>query len=447
MDVALNIPSSRSAARQRRNSFVVLIVLSVIIGTFLRISLLVIYPLITLFILGYYRFKITASFMFLLGVAMISFLLSLFENFFLKYKLLSLSYMLPFLLLLFCDLSGEKNGKFNYLSVFMTCLTIVALVNDITGVIQVLIRPYSDDSFVGIYSQYSLSINGLMILNSILFFYYFVSFISHKKSLFLFAAGFFLCCSFLGYYGAGLVIFIVTFILAFFKLRIVAILRTLTIAVISLTIAFLFMYIVKPLALEYNIANIKKLIVFDPVHGARKVTSFYNYGISYPRNPRDFLFGSGPGTFNSRSAFMVGSPSYFQLFPIIKDEQQPYYFKNYAYTLWNAGNTQKELYLDGFRNQPFSSILAFLGEYGLIFTLVFFYLYYRYYRRVANLYRSQERSADLLVYFRFFKFLIILLPLLLLIDNYYEYPEIMLLVIVGIKFAHVGIEQQKMSVA
>jgi hypothetical protein len=144
---------------------------------------------------------------------------------------------------------------------------------------------------------------------------------------------------------------------------------------------------------------------------------------------------------------MVGSPSYFQLFPIIKDEQQPYYFKNYAYTLWNAGNTQKELYLDGFRNQPFSSILAFLGEYGLIFTLVFFYLYYRYYRRVANLYRSQERSADLLVYFRFFKFLIILLPLLLLIDNYYEYPEIMLLVIVGIKFAHVGIEQQKMSVA
>ena len=115
MDVALNIPSSRSAARQRRNSFVVLIVLSVIIGTFLRVSLLVIYPLITLFILGYYRFKITASFMFLLGVAMISFLLSLFENFFLKYKLLSLSYMLPFLLLLFCDLSGEKNGKFNYL--------------------------------------------------------------------------------------------------------------------------------------------------------------------------------------------------------------------------------------------------------------------------------------------------------------------------------------------
>src|SRR4029079_8471753 len=115
-------------------------------------------------------------------------------------------------------------------------------------------------------------------------------------------------------------------------------------------------------------------------------------------------------TFNSRSAFMVGSPTYFQLFPMIKDDRQPYYFKNYAYTLWNANNTQKELYLDGFRNQPFSSVLAFLGEYGLIFTLAFFYLYYSYYRKVANIYDAQKKDAGLIVYMRFFKFMIILLP-------------------------------------
>jgi hypothetical protein len=105
------------------------------------------------------------------------------------------------------------------------------------------------------------------------------------------------------------------------------------------------------------------------------------------------------------------------------------------------------LYLDGFRNQPFSSVLAFLGEYGLIFTLAFFGLYYHLYRKVAVSFRSQQRDAELLVFFRFFKFLIILLPLLLLIDNYYEYPEIMLLVLVGMKFAQMGIEQKKLNAA
>ena len=447
MDVGLNIPTSGGATRKRTSSFIVLIVLSVLLGTFLRVSLLVIYPLITLFIVAFYRFRITSSFLLILGVALVSFVLSLFGHFYLKYKLLSLSYMLPFLLLLFCDPAAEKNGRVNYLTIFITCLTLVALVNDITGIVQVIIRPYSDDSFVGIYSQYSLSINGLMLVNAVLFFYYFVSFLARKKYIYLFAAMFFLCCSFLGYYGAGLVIFIIAFILAFFKLRITAILRTFSIALVSIALAYFFMYLVKPLALEYNIANIKKLAVLDPVRGARKVASFYNYGISYPRNAKDFLFGSGPGTFNSRSAFMVGSPSYFRLFPIIKDSHQPYYFKNYAYTLWNPNNTQKELYLDGFRNQPFSSVLAFLGEYGLIFTLAFFGLYYHLYRKVAISFRRQQRDAELLVFFRFFKFLIILLPLLLLIDNYYEYPEIMLLVLVGMKFAQMGIEQKKLNAA
>jgi hypothetical protein len=444
MDLTLNISSPGEHIRKTRNSFIVLIVLSLIIGTFLRISLLLIYPIITLFILAFYRFKITPSFVLLLGIVAASFLLSLFENIFIKYKLLSLSYMLPFLLLLFCNPAVEKNEKVNHLSIYITCLTAVALINDVMGLIQVIIYPYSDDSFVGIYSQYSLSINGLMLLNTILFFYYFMSFVAHRKLWYLAPSAFFLCCSILGYYGAGLAIFMMAFVFAFFKFKLAAMLRTVSVGLASLALVYLFMYFVKPLVLEYNIANIKKLAVFDPERGARKVKSFYNYGISYPRNARDFLLGSGPGTFNSRSAFMVGSPSYFQILPSIKDDRQPYYFKNYAYTLWNANNTKKELYLDGFRNQPFSSVLAFLGEYGLIFTFVFIWLYYRYYKRVASLYKSMK-DDEVTVNFRFFKFLIILLPLLLLIDNYYEYPEIMLLVILAIKFAHARIEQLKLS--
>lgn len=444
MDVTLNASIAGEHVRKTRDSFLVLILVSLLIGTALRISLLVLYPFITLLILGFYRFRLTSSFILLISIVGVTFVLSLFENVFIKYKLLSLSYMLPFLLLLFCDPAIERNRKVNHLSIFITCLSVVALINDILGIIQVIITPNSDDSFLGLYSQYSLSINGLMLLNTVLFFYYFTLFIARKRILYIAPAAFFLCCSILGFYGGGLAIFMVAFILAFFKFKLAAMLRTISIGVASVAALILLMYLVKPLVLEYNIANVKKLLVFDPEHGARKVRSFYNYGVSYPKDVKDFLLGSGPGTFNSRSAFMVGSPSYFQLIPFIKDHEQPYYFKNYAYTLWNANNNQKELYLDGFRNQPFSSVLAFLGEYGLIFMLAFLWLYYKYYKRVANIFKMSS-DDELTALFQFFKFLIVLLPLLLLIDNYYEYPEVMLLVILGIKFAHARMEQLKLS--
>ncbi|MBO9573594.1 MAG: hypothetical protein J7497_15510, partial [Chitinophagaceae bacterium] len=170
------------------------------------------------------------------------------------------------------------------------------------------------------------------------------------------------------------------------------------------------------------------------------------YGISYPNDIKDFLFGSGPGTFNSRTAFMVGSPTYFTKLPFIKDTEQPYYFKNYAYSLWNPSNNSKALYLDGFRNQPFSSILAFLGEFGFIFFLAFFALYYMYYLKVKNLYKSINTNPEARTNFIFFKFLIILLPLLLLIDNFYEYPEIMLPVLIGIKLSHLALVSLKNTI-
>ncbi|RZK99127.1 MAG: hypothetical protein EOO89_31400, partial [Pedobacter sp.] len=195
MDVTLPSSLAGEHVRKTRNSFIVLVVVSLLIGTALRISLLVLYPVVTLFILAFYRFRLTPSFIFLLCIVAFTFVLSLFENLFIKYKLLSLSYMLPFLLLLFCDPAVEQNRKVNHLSIFITCLSFVALINDLLGIIQVIVTPNSDDSFLGLYSQYSLSINGLMLLNTVLFFYYFMLFIARKRLLYVAPAGFFLCCS------------------------------------------------------------------------------------------------------------------------------------------------------------------------------------------------------------------------------------------------------------
>lgn len=412
------------------------IILSIIIGTALRVSLLVIYPFLALFIVYFFQFRITPSLLALFLLVFLSFVLSLSTPLFLRYKLLSLYYMLPFLLLLFTDPQAAKKDNGQTIRLFMYCLAAVAVVNDLIGFVQIFMNPKSDDSFLGLYSQYSLSLNGLVLINSILFFYYFVRFLYLRKLTTLLVSLFFLICSLLGFYGAGLVVFAIAFILAFFKFSVKALIKTVSAGLLSIIIIYFAMLWIKPLVLEYNISNIKKMASFDIHNGPRKPISFYNYAVAYPRNAKDFLFGSGPGTFNSRSAFMVGSPSYFSGVSFLKDDEQPYYFKNYAYSLWNEKNTIQALYLDGFRNQPFSSVLAFLGEYGLVFTLVFALLYYHYYRKIVALYRRGQGIKEAESYFRFFKFLIILLPLLLLIDNYFEYPEVMILFTLGIKFSH-----------
>lgn len=422
--------------RNTKGSMLVLIIVSIIIGTALRISLLFIYPFIAVLILAFYRFRISSSFIILLIIAGISLILSLFDNLFLKYKFLSLYYMIPFLLLLFSEPVPERVQNGNSLQIFIKCLSLVAIINNCIGFIQIILNPESDDSFIGLYSQYSISMNGLSLINTTLAFYYFISY-SHKRKLAtLFFSIFFFICGVISFYGAGLVVCLVAFMLSHLVLNLKKIFKPALIAFVSLGSLYFLILLFKPQIIDYNVANIKRIATFDAKNGPRKIISFYNYAISYPKNAKDFLFGSGPGTFNSRSAFMVGSPSYFSSVHLIKDEDKPYYFENYAYPLWNESNTSQQLFLDGFRNQPFSSILAFLGEYGFLFTATFLFLYYLHYRKIAKFYRKNKYNEDAAVYFRYIKFLIILLPLLLLIDNFYEYPEIMLLIVLSIKFAH-----------
>ncbi len=423
----------------RYDALTVSLLLAVTIGTFLRVSLLLLYPFLALLVASFLRLRLSNPLLILLTLAMTGFLLSLFPHFFLKYNLLSLFYMLPFLLLLFADPPPVYRIRTGYTRIFIQCLAIVTAINDIIGFVQVIRNPLYDDSFIGIYSRYSISMNGLMLMNTVVFFFYFLQYIEKKKPGYLLISLFFMTSSILCYYGAGLVVCTIAFILSFFKPNMRSLLKTISFGLLAVASIYYLMRLVKPGTLDYNIANIKKLLTFDPINGPRKITSFYNYLISYPSHPQDFLLGSGPGTFNSRTAFMVGSPSYFTTIDFIKDTAQPYYFKNYAYTLWNDSNTSQALYMDGFRNQPFSSVLAFLGEYGLVFSCCFLIFYFRLYKKTTQLLAAQRQNKNSLALFRFFKFLFILLPLLLLIDNYFEYPEIMLLLLVSMKMVQVDL--------
>lgn len=412
--------------------------IAILIGTFLRISLLVIYPLVFLFIFLQLRLRVSKYSIVLLGLIGLSLFLSFFSGWYIKYKLLSLYYMLPFIFLLFSNPGKYLADGQNLVSIFFKCLSVIATVNNIIGVMQVIRNPTSDDSFIGIYSTYSISMGGLVILNMVLFAYYFYLYMATKRKKRLWISLFFLASCVMGFYGGGLVAFVIAFILTFFRLRFSAIIKSVFISLISIAAIYYALAWLKPSVLRYNIANIKKVVQFDLENGPRKVIAFHNYGVAYPSNIKDFLFGSGPGTFNSRSAFMVGSPSFFTAVPFLKSGNQPYYFREYAYTLWNETNTSQALFQDGFRNQPFSSLLAFLGEYGFLFTLFFGWFYYRHYRQITTI-QVINAPPEYAAYRKLLKFLFIFLLLLLCMDNFYEYPEIMLLILIVIKLMHVEI--------
>ncbi len=409
------------------------IIIILVTGTFLRISLLAVYPFVVLLAFISLRLRFTRRILDLLILIALSWLLSLSQGLFLKYNLVSLYYMIPFLLLLFATPGKTVPGSRDMVPVFFYGLSIIGVINDITGFIQVPLRPVSDDSFTGIYSEFSLSINGLSIVNAVLFGYYCFSFLAYRRRKHLLAALFFLLSSIMGFYGAGLMILIAAFILTFFNAKLSNIIKTVFISLLALATVYYALSVMKPRVLRYNVTNFKRMYNFTADNGARKVRAFYNYYKVYPHNIKDFLFGSGPGTFNSRSAFMVGSPFYFNVVRSIKSPEQPYYFKNYAYPLWNDTNTSMALFQDGFRNQPFSSLLAFLGEYGFLFTFFFVLYLVQYYRKVITPRPPPNTGPRYYLYIRLFKFLLVMLLLLMIADNYFEYAEITLLITIVLK--------------
>lgn len=406
-----------------------LLLLALLFSTVLRLSLIPLFPFLVLLIAHLYNFKISKAFLILVILLSVNFFLSFRSGFYLKYNLVSLFYFIPFVFLFSTKIS-ESSAFPNLVKPFISCLVFFAVINNIFGIFQYFTNPY-DDSFRGIYGGFTVTQNGLSLLNSILFFYYFLTFTNSGRKVHLIASLFFVFCAILAFYGAGLIVLFIAIAVFYIKLRLKSVFKLLILVIFLGAIAYFLMKIISPNTLDYNLAILSKFWNASIGNAPRKLIVFYNYAVNYPENFLDLFFGSGPGTFNSRSAFMVGSPSYFSV-EFIKADSQPYYFKNFAYSLWNASNTGR---YDGFMNQPFSSLLAILGEYGLIFALLFFAMISRQYSAIKKIMRDKNASLEQITAGRLFQFLVIFTLLLLVIDNYMEYPEVMGVLLILIKFS------------
>lgn len=411
---------------------VFLIILALIFSTLFRVSLLGIYPLLALMFVGLFHFRFGTHFFNVVTVLFVAWLLSFRHGFYLKYNLVSLYYYFPFIFLFFAR-PVAREFVHSPLKVFRIALTFFALINDFFGILQYIKIP-EDDSFVGIYAKFTVTQNGLVLLNTVLFIWYLQLYLEQKKRLFLWAAFFFMVCLVLGFYGAGLMVLLGAFALFYIKFSFKSLFRILFVTLILLVVVYFLMDLISPKTLQYNINIFKKFWNASLDNAPRKLIIFYKYITNYPGNILDFLFGSGPGTFNSRSAFMVGSPSYFNL-NIIKSDSQPWYFANLAYPLWNPAVVTR---YDGFVNQPFTSFLAFLAEYGLLAMLAFLFGAYKQYTRIIKLATEPGQASRLSLYGKLYKLFSFFLLLLCIIDNYVEYPEVSGLLVIILKL----IEQQ-----
>lgn len=214
--------------------------------------------------------------------------------------------------------------------------------------------------------------------------------------------------------------------LTFFRIWPDKIIKLVLLTTITLIGVYVFMKLVSPATLDYNLAIIDRFLYATGANIPRKLIIFQNYLNAYTSDFIDLLFGSGPGTFNSRSAFMVGSPTYFNI-DMIKSGDQPFYFREYAYSLWNPSNTGP---YDGFMNQPFSSFLAILGEYGLLFTATLVYLLIRRFKFYYKMGNQMAKTTNVSIEFQMYRFCSIFALLLVIIDNYMEYPEILALLLI-----------------
>lgn len=410
-------------------NMVFLFLLALLFSTVLRASLLVAYPAVILLVMYLYQFRITKTMISLLILLLLSWVISFHNGFFWKYNLVSLYYFLPFFLLLFSRPS-TRNVPSNTMELFLAFLTVFAILNNLFGIVQYFRHP-DDDQFVGVYGRFTVTQNGLSLLNGVLFFYYLQRYIRSRKYIHLAATSFFLFSMVLGFYGAGLIAILVTLGLFYARFTLKSVIRTVLAFILIAGTVYFLMKTISARTLEYNVNIAKGFLKTSREEAPRKVGVFYNYYDLYTARPLNLVFGSGPGTFNSRSAFMVGSPTYFYV-NAIKSDKKPLFFENGAYTFWNPTNINQ---YTGFIAQPFSSFLAMLAEYGLIITLFVFLVLRKQYVYVMKLTKGRDDIQGIILYKRMYKFLVIFMVSLIIIDNYIEYPEVVALLLLLIKFA------------
>lgn len=333
-------------------------------------------------------------------------------------SILSICIIIPLILLWLSDLQYRN---YKYTKLFFSRAQKILRYVDLLCILAYIFFNRGDDTLDIVYGKHFESIHGLAIIN-LLFSLYLIctSYTKHKtikenlkskniKDAILFFIIFFLC-----FYGLSVVclfLSIITFFICFnFNFKKIIFL-TFILSGIGIIYNFAFNDNSK-----YIINNIQKAFV-NP-NDARKMLMYYEATDLINTNPSKFILGIGPGGYNSRIGFML-NPDAHNILTKSFGFQKPKYHMKYIYPLWNSKFVSMDSFTDGTRNKPFSSIVSFFIEYGIIFTLLFIYSFIILIKR--GLKHKSTIKGKLLIFIYIYTFY------LLILDRWFESTEFVLI--------------------
>lgn len=380
----------------------------VVSATFLNKIAILIIPMILIFHFFYGKSKSSYvgvnSFIFFLLTLWWYFNGFLFFNYFISVLLFS-SFLSIF--------SAGHYGDFNIFKKALKLLVIIMIVNSALGFVQMSI--YRDpDAFIGLFGRGGLQSHGLAIIYALLIpvLHFDNDLFGKNRSkliIFIFSLSFILC-----FYGSGLIFVILSCVFVFVVNKNV---KYLIMTTAFIPLAMLAVFFFDEAVYYYNI----KVFMFFIEHievwlstgstdeAPRRLVLFFNYLDLASNDILYVLFGSGPGTFNSRVSFLLnGDYSSFEFLPVSIHPDA----RDFVFPLWNSELLARG-YQDGSMNQPFSSFISVIAEYG-VFVFVFssFYIF----NKLKVIYYFFQKEL--------FLYLFSLLFFLLFFENMYEYMEI-----------------------
>jgi len=410
--------------------------LSVLSFTFLRKYLILLLPF--LFVLAFVSLKLRItqnSIILLLLLTVNTFFSGLIDEFYPLNYLVSFCLVILSVLFLFSKPKPDAQQNKAFVTFIRISANVLLIVN-LTALINLVYNVVShigiiEDSFTGIYGISGLAMHTLSTVNFLYAIYFY--FAGSKLKTVVFVSAGLLC-----FFGLGLLTFL--FSILVYTLINSNLKKIITNTVALLTLLFLVgiaINIINPRAASYIKFNIASIIKgADTIDYDREMQLAKGYGFTQtPRKltfhlgfvkrlfttPHIILFGTGPGTYNSRTSFLLNGDYSRISFVRENSNIRPRFAVTDVYPLWNSQISYQ--FNDGTRNEPFSTIVAFLVEYGVIFTTLIALLFYLKVKKLSRL--SQHRNF-LVLSFIFF-------VISLAGDNYWEYPEVSWIYITMIK--------------
>lgn len=225
---------------------------------------------------------------------------------------------------------------------------------------------YGGDEFGMAYGRHYEYTHGLAMVNTYVLLWYVMKFFYGEMKvsdwcIAAFIALSYLCCQ----YGLGFVCLFLTFVILLLTARKFKVLLFLCLLLTGAYFLFQTHYF------SYERENILK---FSRRTDARKMVMFERFLSLLRHDPQVLWMGTGAGGYNGRVAQLLSGENDNSMNHYL-GKIEPKYYKQDIYPLWNHTFVSQRKFNDGTRNKPFSSVVSLWAENGLIFFLVFCWLY------------------------------------------------------------------------